>query len=528
MSNALLVAVLTGLVWTTAHPPLALWWLVFLVVPGWLTAVWLVADRGPGAAFVVGLVTAVASFLPMLWWLAAPATVVAPVALSLVLGTYLGLASVALQPWVDRPVAGVLGPVVWAGFEVVRARWPLSGFGWGDLATAHVEGSWMLSSARVLGGDGLTLLTALLGGTAWVAVRMLVDAWDEEATADDDRALSPGAARLVRTFDSARPWVLATVGVAVLGTLVTVGPPEPVDEVEVLVVQGSDGLARSRGQTEDLRIARAHLAETRRAIAVDGVPDLTVWAENAVDADPEGPAGDELRPLLADAGAATEGTLLTGLTRDGPTPGTFRNQVVHVRADGSLGESYDKIEIVPFGEYIPFRDLIGDIGPLRRVPRDAIPGPGPVTIDVGGIRVAPLICFETLFPGLVRAAVAEQDAGLLVAVTNDSSFGATGASAQHVNQSRLRAVETGRAVAHASIAGTSALIAQDGSLIELAPLFEVASIRATLPVVEGATPAAMVAPVVSGLLGVAFLALLLLRLVQGLRGRESQVREQGQ
>ena len=69
------------------------------------------------------------------------------------------------RPWLERPLVGVLGPVVFAGFEVLRARWPLSGFGWGDLATAHVDGSWMLTSARVLGGDGLTLLTALIGGT---------------------------------------------------------------------------------------------------------------------------------------------------------------------------------------------------------------------------------------------------------------------------------------------------------------------------------------------------------------------------
>ena len=510
MRNALVAAVLTGLVWTAAHPPLAVWWLVFLVVPGWLTAVSFVADRGMRAAFVVGLVTAVANFLPMLWWLAAPATPAAPIVLSLVLGTYLGVATIAVQPWIERRSVALVGPLVWTGFEVLRARWPLSGFGWGDLATAHVDGSWMLTSARVLGGDGLTLLTALLGGLAWATLRELPRAWaaSEEAV---DPALSPGAARAVRTFDAVRPLALGTIGVAALGTLITVGPPEPVGEVDVLVVQGSDGLARSRGQTEDLRIAEVHLEETRRAIAAGGVPDLTVWAENAVDADPEGAAGAELTPLLDEAGALTEGRLLTGLTRNGPTPGTFRNQVVQILEDGSIGASYDKIEIVPFGEYIPFRSLIGDLGPMRRVPRDAIPGTGPVTLEVAGIRVAPLICFETLFPSLVRHAVADQDAGLLVAATNDSSFGATAESAQHVAQSRLRAVETGRAVAHASIAGTSALVLPDGSLVALAPLFEVAHIRATLPVVSGATPAATVAPVLSMGLGAVFIGLLVLR-----------------
>lgn len=518
MRNALGVAVLTGLVWTAAHPPLSVWWLVFLVVPGWLTAVSFVADRGPRAAFLVGLVTAATAFLPMLWWLADPATVAAPIVLSLALGTYLGIATIAVQPWVGRRVAGLVGPVVWAGFEVLRARWPLSGFGWGDLATAHVDGSWMLTSARVLGGDGLTLLTALLGGLAWATLRELPRAWAASAV-DVDPALSPGAARAVRTFDAVRPFALGTVGVAALGTLVTVGPPEQVGEVDVLVVQGSDGIPREVGLAEDLRIARSHLQQTRESVAADGVPDLTVWAENAVDTDPAGAGGGELQPLLDEVGALTEGRLLTGLTRNGPTAGTFRNQLARIEEDGSIGAAYDKIEIVPFGEYVPFRSLIGDMGPLRRVPRDAIPGDGPVTLDVEGLLVAPLICFETLFPSIVRDAVADADAGILVAATNDSSFGETAESAQHVAQSRLRAVETGRAVAHASIAGTSALVLPDGSLLELAPLFEVASIRGTLPVVSGRTPAATVAPFVSGALGIAFVGLLGLRIGRGVVAR---------
>ena len=521
MRSALGLAVLTGLAWTGAHPPVGLWWLALLVVPGWLAAVLQVADGRARDAFVVGLTTGVAAFLPMLWWLAAPATPIAPVLLSLALGTYVGVASVVVQPWVTRPVVAVVGPVVWAGFEVLRARWPFSGFGWGDLASAHADGTWMLTTARVLGADGLTLLTALLGAMLWVTARRVQSVWHRTEVTRDE-AMSPGAMRVVRTFDAVRPLVLGTLGVAVLGTLITVGPPRQVGEIEVLVVQGSDGVPRATGAAEDLRILESHLAATRTAIAADGVPDLTVWAENAVDADPGTAAGAALQAPLAAAGELTEGRLLTGLTRSGPTAATFRNQMVHVLEDGSLGRAYDKIEIVPFGEYVPFRSVLGGLGPLDRVPRDAIPGAGPVTHEIAGTRIATIICFETLFPALVRAAVADADAGLLVAATNDSSFGATAESAQHVAQSQLRAVETGRSVVHASISGTSALITPDGQVVSLAPLFEVASIRATLPVVSGPTPAATVAPVVSGLLGTAFVVLLLWRLWQLVVDRRKQ------
>lgn len=520
MKAALGLGALTGLVWMAAHPPLGVGWLAFLVVPGWLTAVGRVAGGRARDAFLVGLVIGLAAFVPMLWWLAGPATPLAPVVLSLVLAVYVGVASVVVQPWVDHRFAAVIGPVVWAGFEVVRARWPLSGFGWGDLATAHADGSWMLTSARVLGADGLTLLTALVGGLAWATARGARRAW-HDATPADGAGLVPGAARIVRTLDAVRPPALGTLGVAALGMLITVGPPPQVGEVEVLVVQGHDGIPRNRGFAEDLRILESHVTETRAAIAADGVPDVTVWAENAVDTDPTTDAGEPLRAPLAVAGALTEGRLLTGVTADGPRPGTFRNQMVQIGEDGSLGLAYDKIEIVPFGEYVPFRSVLGGLGPLDRVPRDAIPGTTPVTHEIGGVRVASIICFETLFPAFARAAVSHDDAGLLVAATNDSSYGRSAESEQHLAQSRLRAVETGRSVAHASISGTSALIGPDGEVVALAPLFEVASIRAVLPVVSGSTPSAVVGPVVSGLLGTAFVGLLLWRVTRSIARRRT-------
>ncbi len=510
MTAALGLGALTGLVWMAAHPPLGVWWLAFLVVPGWLTALERVADHRGRSAFLVGMVIGLSAFIPMLWWLAGPATPLAPTLLALVLAIYVGVASVVVQPWVTHRLAPLVGPVVWAGFEVVRARWPLSGFGWGDLATAHADGTWMLGSVRVLGADGLTLLTALLGGLAWATVRRVMRAWGTSSPAADG-ALVPGAGRAVMAFDAARPAVLGTLAVAVLGTLITVGPPPQVGEMEVLVVQGHDGIARSSGVAEDLRILESHVAETRSAIREDGVPDLTVWAENAVDSDPTTPAGAALAGPLEVAGELTEGRLLAGVTRDGPTPGTFRNQMVQIQEDGSLGKAYDKIGIVPFGEYVPMRSVLGGLGPLDRVPRDAIPGEAPVTHEIAGVRVASIICFETLFPAFARAAVRHDDAGLLVAATNDSSYGRSAESEQHLAQSKLRAVETGRSVVHASISGTSALISPDGEVVELAPLFEVASIRAVLPVVSGNTPSMVVAPIVSGLLGAAFVLLLLWR-----------------
>ena len=387
--------------------------------------------------------------------------------------------------------------------ELLRARWPLGGFGWGDLASAHTTDSWMLTVARVLGADGLTFLTALLGAFAWTTIRVAV-AVSRDGAAEHGDAVSPGAARAVATVDAVRPMLMGTVGVAVLGTLVTIGPPPVVGSVDVLVVQANDLSSTARGAQLDLEIAEAHADATVAAVEEGGRPELTVWAENSIDRDVTSESGAALRRPLERALTSLDGPLLAGVTADGPTDETFRNTVMAFDADADVTGTYVKRQAVPFGEYVPWRPVLGGLPPLALVPRDAVEGDGPVTLEVDGVRIAPVICFETLFGPIVRTAVAHE-------------------SAQHVAQSRLRAVETGRAVVHAAIAGTSALVLPDGTISQIAPLFEVATLRAELPVVTGSTPAMLVGDWVSGLLGLAALGLTLDAVVRTVGRRRGAV-----
>lgn len=503
------VAVATGLSWAAAHPEPGWWWLVLVVVPGWLTAVHLVRSERRPVVFGVGFVLGLSAFLPMLRWLGnIPGGDIAWPLLSAVLALYVGAASSVVRRWTTSRWVAVVGPVVWTGAELLRARWPLGGFGWGDLASAHTPDSWMWTVPRVLGADGLTLMTALLGACAWATISTALRV-RHEVEVEEGRTVVPAAARTVATVDAVRPLMLATVGVAILGTLVTVGPPPVTGTVDVLVVQANDASSPATGAELDRVIAEAHADATEAAVAADGPPDLTVWAENAVDRDPTTANGDDLLPAVLRATEALGGPLLAGVTADGDDPTTFRNTVTAFAADGTVSGRYVKRQVVPFGEYVPFRPLLGDLPPLRLVPRDAIPGDGPVTLDVAGVGIAPVICFETLFGPIVRSAVAADDAGLVVAVTNDASYGYSDESAQHVAQSQLRAVETGRAVVHAAISGTSAIVLPDGTVTELAPLFEVATIRHELPVVSGSTPAMVVAGPLSAVLLLAALGVVL-------------------
>lgn len=469
----LAVAAGAGLAGWAAHPPVGAWPLILLVVPGVLTAVTLVTPptargRRRWLPAVAGFVAGLVAFLPMLRWLVLPAGYVAWVLLAAVQAVWYAAAAQLLGRWVRSPWIVLVAPLVWAGMEGWRNAVPLSGFGWGMLAVAHSEQSWLLPMARVVGAPGLNIATALLGALAFWVGRTLGSRGDMRTGI---RATSPALAGLA--------------GAALL-PLAAPGPPMATGRsVNVLAVQGNDLTGFTGGQAaEDRAIARRMLAETRGAVATGGKPDLTVWPESSIDRDPFTPTGADLRPVVREAARLVGGGLLTGMKVDGPRPQeTFVNSLVLLRADGRPAGRYAKRVYVPFGEYVPARRLLEWIPALDQVPRDGVAVPHPQVIPTPVGDVAAVICFETLFPEVVASNVRTGDAGLVVAATNDASFGRSAESAQHIAQSRLRAVETGRWVIHAALSGQSALIDPSGVVRQRTGLFERATIRADVPVV---------------------------------------------
>jgi apolipoprotein N-acyltransferase len=147
---------------------------------------------------------------------------------------------------------------------------------------------------------------------------------------------------------------------------------------------------------------------------------------------------------------------------------------------GELVGRYDKVHLVPFGEYVPFRRWLSWIGALRQIPVDRAPGRSVRILSVPGLPPfgAP-ICFENGFPAIPRAMVREGAAFLVVNV-NNASYGFSAASDQHLQMSRIRAVETGRWVVNAAISGISAFIRPDGRVVSHTELFRPGILRGTV------------------------------------------------
>jgi apolipoprotein N-acyltransferase len=197
-------------------------------------------------------------------------------------------------------------------------------------------------------------------------------------------------------------------------------------------------------------------------------PDVVLWPENSSDIDPYTNADAARRIQLA---ADTIGApVLVGAVVEGP--GRYVSNTAIVWAPGSgPGDTYVKRHPVPLAEYVPARSFFRFFSEkVDLVRRDFAKGSEVGVLDVGGVRLGDLICFEVVYDGLVRDVV-EGGAGMIVVQTNNATFGYTDESAQQLAMSRLRAVEFGRSVAVVATSGISAVVAPDGSVARQSELF---------------------------------------------------------
>jgi apolipoprotein N-acyltransferase len=360
----------------------------------------------------------------------------------------------------DRPVRSALAAAaLWTAVDWVRAVWPIGGFTWGALGNTQHDNGLLLPLASVTGVWGVTFVVVLAAG------------------------LILGAAPRVRSDPRrAAALVLVAVAAALLPRFIPL-PEAAGPALEVAVVQGSVPLELAHDRLlQSESVGEGHI-RLHRLLASDP-PDLAVWPENSLDRDP---AGDpELAARVEDSIREVGATTLVGAITDAPDD-RFYNQVLLYSERGDLAGRYTKTHLVPFGEYVPFRPLLGWTDRYRPTSRDLAPGDRLTLFDVDGVAVATPICFENVFPDLFRRFVA-LGAEVVVLTTNDSSFLRTVASREHVIMSEVRAVETGRWIVQGAISGESAVIDPHGRVVRRTGLFERTIMRHSVPSSTARTP----------------------------------------
>lgn len=177
-----------------------------------------------------------------------------------------------------------------------------------------------------------------------------------------------------------------------------------------------------------------------------------IWPETAAAffLEEDGPARDVAAAVIPDGGH-----LITGAPRRQQDPFTLHNSVVVLDQRGAVAATYDKAHLVPFGEYMPFRSVIG-IDKIAAGSVDYSPGPGLRTLDLPGLpSFSPLVCYEAIFPGAVVSGT-EPRPDWLLNLTNDAWYGKTAGPHQHLTMARLRAVEEGLPLVRVTNTGITA------------------------------------------------------------------------
>ena len=453
------------------------------------------AERPLRSALGWGLLVGLVFFGPLLWWIFRFGAV-AWTLLTLIQAATVALFVAAVARFGERPGRGVFAVGLWVALEAARSAWPLGGFGWGLLGATQHAGGLFLPMARTLGVLGV--------GAALAAVAVCLE----------DIAVRAAAGPLPKIFDVARAPLLTLIGVLIAAVLLA-GEPLPVSgrTIDIAAVQASGVEFTSAAGVSSVdpgRIVRAAelMAEASRPLTGDP-PAVAVWPENALDADYTDPANVRLRAAVNETLARLDGgSLLANSLLDGPRPGTLYNAMLQIDPGGEVVDRYLKRKPVPFGEYVPLRGLLEWFPPLRQIPNDVLGSAEPGVFSIGGARIGTVICYENAFPDLVHSQI-DAGAELLVVATNNTSFGPTPMSRQHLALSQLRAVETGRWVLHAGLSGVSGIVDPDGGIHQQTEQFERAIVRDDLPLVSGRTPATLLA----GWVGWAALTVAVLALV---------------
>jgi apolipoprotein N-acyltransferase len=507
----LLRGVLPGLLTSLAFPSLDLWWVALVgMVPLLLTLeaqVDVLRAREPGQrghGFLIGFGYGMGLYVPLLWWIAlldAPALTIpwvrypAPFLIATYESLFTGLfawAYVFTRSRLRAPMWLVAGSF-WLVAEWGRGATDL-GFPWGVLGYSQVPYLPSLQLASVVGISGVTFWLVAINA-------VLAD------------AVYTGRRRVLKTVVA-----ILLVGVSLgFGTWRLL---QPVDGPAIRVALVQPNVSnREKWEESNRTNIFDNLAELTRQGVAEGA-DLVAWPETAA---PCYLLKDTVwRPYVEELAVELRTPIFLGLPDyqikflDGGRRVTYTNTGALFDANGNLAGRMDKIQLVPFGERVPFSGAIPFIDRIDFGEADFVPGKEPVIFEVGDHRFGNLVCFEAIFPWLPRA-YENRGAEFLVNITNDSWFGAGAGAVAHKNMAVARCVENGLAMARAANSGISVGIDAMGRETGATGLFERTLSVVDVPIHRGRTLYARFGNVVGGASGLLAVGLLLAAVVASRR-----------
>jgi apolipoprotein N-acyltransferase len=476
-----LIAFTAGALSALAMAPFNFWPILFLTFS---TLVWLI--DGTGTGYGPGIRSAAATgwwfgfgyFLAGLYWVGHAFLVDAPTFGWLLPFAVMGLpAGLAIFTALGTTLARLLWVrgamrILALGVALTAAEWlrghVLTGFPWNAFGYALTTPLVLAQGAALLGIWGLTFIAVVVCASP--------------ATLVDDRA------------ETRWTWLPIVLGIAILAGIGGFGavrlahmPTRFVDGVELRIMQPNLQQDVKFNYAAKQKVMDRYIALSERASGPQqpgaGEATILIWPESAFPffLAREPGALAQITQLLGE-----HTVLITGAVRLGeplnPANPTVYNSIYVIDHDGSIVSIYDKVHLVPFGEYLPFQRFLEAIGlqQLTKLPGGFSAGDRRRAISVPGAPPAlPLICYEAIFPDELMPDGPRPD--WMVNVTNDGWFGISSGPYQHLQEARVRAVEQGLPMVRAANTGISAVIDPLGRLVDSLPLGSEGLLTTRLP-----------------------------------------------
>ena len=463
------------------HPAVAFIALVPLLVAlsGW-------SGRGitiPGVStrrgFILGLIAGFIHFAGTVYWTGATVStfgglpvfvaVIVAALLALYMATYIAVTGAIVAILTRRfGIGGLfLAPAAWTATEYLRGV-IFGGFPWIPLGNTMVTLLPIAQLASAFGVYGLSLLVGFVNVGFAVA-----------ALGPPSLSSSPDRARLMAAGGTLALIAMVSIwgGMRLAGNELTGGTP-----IKIGLIQGNIA------QTDKWNPARADMILSRylqlSKQAADNGAQLIMWPESST---PfyfeEDPAGGVVRGLVRGLGRP----LLLGSDEiEDATPPRTYNAAFMLDTHGSTAAVYRKIQLVPFGEYVPFQRVLFFVGPLVEAVSAFSRGTRVTMLPVEGHMISTAICYEVTYPWLAREAV-RQGSEMLTTITNDAWYGESSAAFQHFEMAAMRAIEQGRYLARAANTGISGIIDPYGRVLVRTRLFETEAVVAEARFVQART-----------------------------------------
>ncbi len=425
-------------------------------------------DKGMKPAFILGMLSGFVYFFGTVFWvynsiffyghLPAALSAVLVAALCIYLSMYVAVFSMLFNYLTVRSrfPALFIAPVLWVALEFLRT-YALTGFPWALLGYSQYKFLTIIQIADITGVYGVSFLIAAVNGAVFDVFFNLPKRL-KEMPLSERWPFSIGLIILCIA-------IIASLLYGVLKLHAGGGN----HTVRASVVQGNI----DQDKKWDISFQRETISEYKAltATAVSASPSLIVWPETAV---PFIFGYDEtLTAEITEFGKTLGAHLIFGgVTIKGIKDGRYQlsNSAILLSPDGNVLSVYDKIHLVPYGEYVPLRKLFPFVNRLVEGIGDFIPGRQNTVMETPFAGIGSIVCYEIVFPGLVRKFV-NNGANLLVTVTNDAWFGRYSAPYQHFSMAVFRAVENRVPVIRAANTGVSGFIDAHGRIKRKSDIF---------------------------------------------------------